>query len=352
MNPTGYIMKSEAVSAIVADLTGTQVLAVHAARRGGNNRIFRVDGTNGERYALKMYPAQDADPRDRLGAEWAALTFMDEKCIGSVPKPIAYDPVQRCGLYSWVDGQPAKASNDHITQMVAFLKALQSTADVNGRAGVFQPASAACFTGSSVVAQIDQRRRRLDVAAGDDKALADFLLNILDPMISECVAEATACYAGGGLDFDQQLDDRYHFLSPSDFGLHNALVDDAGRMTFLDFEYFGWDDPVKAVCDIVLHPGSAFSETLATALMVQFVPDIAANDSTFFIRLKALYPLYALIWCLIILNEFLPERWERRIMAGRSNDRVAVQEQQLDKARIRVVKIRNLNDIAPFIACT
>ena len=48
-------------------------------------------------------------------------------------------------------------------------------------------------------------------------------------------------------------------LSPSDFGFHNALLEADGRLTFVDFEYFGWDDPVKIVADVMLHPGMGLS---------------------------------------------------------------------------------------------
>ncbi len=34
-------------------------------------------------------------------------------------------------------------------------------------------------------------------------------------------------------------------VSPSDFGFHNALLDDGGAISFLDFEYSGRDDPAK-----------------------------------------------------------------------------------------------------------
>ena len=43
-------------------------------------------------------------------------------------------------------------------------------------------------------------------------------------------------------------------LSPSDFGFHNALVDDDGQVTFLDFEYAGRDDPAKLVSDFFCQP--------------------------------------------------------------------------------------------------
>ena len=43
-------------------------------------------------------------------------------------------------------------------------------------------------------------------------------------------------------------------VSPSDFGFHNALRTEDGRLAFLDFEYAGWDDPAKLVCDFELQP--------------------------------------------------------------------------------------------------
>ena len=43
-------------------------------------------------------------------------------------------------------------------------------------------------------------------------------------------------------------------LSPSDFGFHNMLIDKNGRLRFIDFEYAGWDDPAKIICDFFCQP--------------------------------------------------------------------------------------------------
>jgi hypothetical protein len=40
-----------------------------------------------------------------------------------------------------------------------------------------------------------------------------------------------------------------------------------------------------------------------------------------------------LIWCLIILNDFLPESRSRRVMAGRGGESGAILAGQLDKAQ-------------------
>jgi hypothetical protein len=46
-----------------------------------------------------------------------------------------------------------------------------------------------------------------------------------------------------------------------------------------------------------------------------------------------LYPIFGLIWCLIILNDYLPESRSRRVLAGRGGDSDAILAGQLDKAR-------------------
>ncbi|MBT3703076.1 MAG: hypothetical protein HOG12_16235 [Alphaproteobacteria bacterium] len=56
-------------------------------------------------------------------------------------------------------------------------------------------------------------------------------------------------------------------------------------------------------------------------------------DAAFKARLNALYPLYGLCWCLIILNEFLPDFWARRVAAAGTLDASVVRSRQLQKAR-------------------
>ena len=52
-----------------------------------------------------------------------------------------------------------------------------------------------------------------------------------------------------GISPEEELGPADRVLSPSDFGFHNALLDRQGNVRFFDFEYAGWDDPAKLVCD-------------------------------------------------------------------------------------------------------
>jgi thiamine kinase-like enzyme len=114
---------------------------------------------------------------------------------------------------------------------------------------------------------------------------------------------------------DAELPLRERTLSPSDFGFHHALRDGQGRLAFVDFEYFGWDDPAKTMADFLLHPAMA----MTAAQRREFAAGMIAlfdDDPRLAARARILYPWFALKWALILLNEFLPGHLRRRRFAG------------------------------------
>ncbi len=141
-----------------------------------------------------------------------------------------------------------------------------------------------------------------------------------------------AAYAAAGLSLGQPVDAAAQTLCPSDFGFHNALRRPSGQLVFIDFDYFGWDDPVKLTADFILHPGMRLAETLKRRFAAAAIA-VYCDDPAFRTRLALLYPLFALRWCLILLNEFLPERWANRINAGGQPDWEMAKQRQLDRAR-------------------
>jgi hypothetical protein len=193
----------------------------------------------------------------------------------------------------------------------------------------FGPASEACLGLAEIAAQLEARRRRLAAVSELDDPLALF-----DDLASAALRGARR-RVGGTL-----VEPEFRTLSPSDFGFHNALRR-AGRLVFFDFEYFGWDDPVKAVADFLWHPamslGSAARERFRTGAGA-----IYAADPAFEQRLAAFLPLYGLRWSLIVLNEFLPERWARRVAAGTTDDHMTVKIRQREKATALLAEVRSM----------
>jgi hypothetical protein len=318
------------LEAIAGRLLNQDILAAVPVAGGGNNRVYRIAAEAGP-YALKFYPPQDEDRRDRLGQEFSALEFMTANGIDCVPKPIAADKDLCCGVFEWVDGAPfGQADGNDIDAMTALAATL---AELSGAPGAqdLTPASAHCFSGNAVIEQLNQRFQRLQEAGQGNDTLNRFLDEGFCPRL-----DALADRAKG---FEDDLAPRHRTLSPSDFGFHNALKQNTGKIVFLDFEYFGWDDPVKMVSDVLWHPGSNLTPALGDKFQKNAGEIFAAGDDGFKDRLDALYPLYGMIWCLTLLNEFLPERWHRRISAGTTTDADQAQAEQLQAAKDLLNKI-------------
>ena len=169
----------------------------------------------------------------------------------------------------------------------------------------FSAASEACLSGAEIVRQIRTRYARLNDIAEERSALRRLLEKAFKPALAKHVDQAKLAYNNWHWSWNDDLPSSRRILSPSDMGFHNAVRRRSGELVFLDFEYFGWDDPVKLVADFMLHPGMSlgarhrqkFHDGAVLALNV---------DPTFQDRLNILYPLYALRWVMIILNEFLP----------------------------------------------
>ena len=128
-------------------------------------------------------------------------------------------------------------------------------------------------------------------------------------------------------------------LSPSDFGFHNALYSKNKNLIFHDFEYFGWDDPVKLISDFSHHAAMNLTKEIE---QLWFSGVSKIYGKYLLARLQAAWPLYGLNWCLIILNEFKDEAWNRRRSADYSKSNL-----RDEHLAIQLAKSKNkLNELA------
>ena len=281
---------------------------------GRNSRIWLV--RSGEQaFALKQYPSRRNDPRDRLSTEVGALRLMERHSIETVPRVVGVDGERGYALLSWIDGRDVvEVCDADIDAAVVFLASIHRLRTTPW--ATEQPLAAeACLCGEEIERQIRQRLTGLmDVARGESE-LFDFLEGSFSIRLAEAGPQARKKAAMAGLDFAAELPQEWRSLVPSDFGFHNSLRRSDGSLAFVDFEYFGWDDPVKLTADILLHPG----RTLLPAQRTRFrsaASRLYGDDPGFASRLSAYLPLFGLRWVLILLNEFIPERWQRRVLAG------------------------------------
>jgi thiamine kinase-like enzyme len=272
---------------------------------GGNSRIYKLDGP----VAGKVYFQQK-----RLDIEFAALQFMWKSGIRCVPQPIAAD--EKIAIYEFIEGSKPVPTEADIDAAADFLFRLK------GLTGDFPPAAEACFSVREIIANIESRFARLagTPVVAEFQPLLDRVRQTLDSPTEE------------------------RMLSPSDFGFHNALRRPDGSLVFLDFEYFGWDDPAKLVCDFLLHPAMDLSDELKRRFYRRFV-----TNKNLAKRVETVYPLFGLKWITIMLNEFLPEDLQRRgFAAGQALDRAAAQARQLEKARRMLARIEREYESFPY----
>jgi hypothetical protein len=319
---------NDSLSEIAEALSGRRVDSVVPAASGGNSRIYRVRCGHQD-FALKCYPPRGHDPRERASTEFKALRFLERYCPGLAPRAYA---VNASGylLLEWIEGsRVAEVGPTEVDASVAFMSALFN-ASAQPAAHDMPPASEACLSGEEVVRQLLDREAKLRAVAGH--VLAEFLDREFAPVRERLVEQARSGYTKANLDFSTELVFSSCSLVSSDFGFHNAMRKRDGVLIFVDHEYFGWDDPVKVTADFLLHPATPLTDDMAE----RFWRSVCAqrkDDESFLIRLKLLYPLFGARWCLILLNEFLPERWIRRVFAGARSEWASAKVEQLRRSR-------------------
>ena len=316
---------------IAEALAGAAVAVSRLVTGGRNSRIWRV--ARGERvFALKQYPSRRDDPRDRLATEVGALRLMERHGIDAVPRVLGIDSEHGYALLSWIDGSDvAEVSDADIDAAIVFLTAVHGLRAAPWAAEQ-PPAAEACLCGREIEQQIQGRLARLCDTARGEHELIDFLDKSIAPRLAVEGPKGRRAATAAGLAFDAELPQEWRSLVPSDFGFHNSLRRPDGSLAFLDFEYFGWDDPVKLTADILLHPGRPLEPTQRQRFR-RAATRLYGGDPAFANRLSAYLPLFGLRWVLILLNEFISERWQRRVLAGETGSWSDVKARQLAHAR-------------------
>lgn len=308
---------------------------------GANNRVFRVE-TAARTTLLKSYFRHPDDPRDRLGTEFAFSRFAWANGVRCIPEPLACDAAAGLGLFEFVFGRSlagSVAGEAAVDQAIEFFRTLNRARD-RSAAVALPRASESCFSLEDHFATVSRRVERLKgLPVGNviDLAAAGFVETELVPTWTRVLTAVRAIAAAQRLEAQRPLDASNRCLSPSDFGFHNALLANDGRLRFIDFEYAGWDDPSKLVCDFfcqpaVPAPGTAF-ERFAEAIAAE-MPSPRLHVA----RSALLLPVYRVKWVCIMLNEFLPVGVSRRAFSSTA-ELESRKENQLAKARAALAAV-------------
>jgi len=331
----GSLVSEERIRAAAEQLAGAPVRALVPATSGANSRIFRLETRDGV-FALKSYPARANDKRNRADVEWRTLQFLTQRGVATVPKPLARDADGQFLLMEWIDGALLTAHQPaDVEEAAAFIAKIFSLSS-DPEAGQFPLASEACLSRHEIVRQLEERLAWLDA----DGAVGPFLADTFRPALSRATEQAGVATSDEAL-----LPDPLRRLIPADFGFHNVVRQGDGRLRYIDFEYFGWDDPAKVTADFIVHPAMELSADDRRAFVAGIVPSVPA-DSGFVVRLRRDLPLYALRWALILFNPFRRDRADE--LPGEPQQRAALLASRTGKARTVLARASESVSALPF----
>jgi len=339
MNPAATQADVLAIATRLAKVAGRpQPRALQQLAGGRNNRVFRVE-TDGAPLILKSYFKDPRDARDRLGAEWAFLTHAWKRGVRNIPEPLASDVKEQAGLYSFVAGRklnPDEVDASHVDAAVDFVLAVnRAPRDVTA----LPVGSEACFSLAQHLNAVEQRIARfdsLDPDAPQRDDAATFVATDLLPVWAEVKVRTEREALALGLSTIETIGDDDICISPSDFGYHNALID-ADKLTFLDFEYAGRDDPAKLTSDFLCQPEIPVPAKFRARFVSRLADGLPLSRQAR-ARCAILLDVYRVKWTCILLNEFLTVGAARRGYAS-AHERAARCAEQLDKARAKLAEV-------------
>jgi thiamine kinase-like enzyme len=315
---------------------------------GANNQLFRVDMQETQ-LCLKAYFQHPDDQRDRLGTEFAFVSFAWGKGVRAIPEPLGVDRDHGIALYEYIPGRkmtPGEIDKERIEEALHLYLSLNQHGS-DPVAQTLPKASEACFSLGEHIDRVNFRVERLSAireTTDMDREAVCFVRQQIVPAWQKLLRIFHGEAKRAVLSLERIISKSDRCLSPSDFGYHNAILSAGGKLRFVDFEYAGWDDPAKLVCDFFCQP--------EIPVPLKFFPVVSravakglVDQENHLKRMGLLLPVYHLKWCCILLNEFLPVGNQRRQYAfgsSRAGDR---KRQQLEKAKQMLQRLEELETL-------
>ena len=295
----------------------------------GNSAIYKAYLIDTTKIAVKIYP--EVGNHDRLKSEFKSTEIFKQLNFKNVQRPVSFVKNLGVASYEWIEGDRVPTYGDkEIKSALSFLRNLHKNSQVKQFQN-FPMAADACPKGLDIEIQIKRRLAQFDLLSKKYSELDQYLTKEFKPLLKDIIYWSKTSWPLNP-SYSEPIKKDKLILSPSDFGFHNSLRSKNQNLTFHDFEYFGWDDPVKLICDFSHHAAMDLSEELEQ-LWFSGVSEIYGKH--LINRLIAAWPMYGLNWCLIILNEFKDEVWSRRCAAdkSKSNLREKYLKIQLNKSK-------------------
>lgn len=304
-------------------------------KQGGNNRIFSLTRKGGPHLAYKHFAGDIKIAGPRIEREYAFLQMLLQARLGDyISEP--FDKGGKGILMALMGGKtPVDLDADYVGKMTTFLNDLYKVR-IKIEPSALPNAAHARFRPIDFVTQIGERLQQLVDACerGDtpeQRKVLEFLKGPFARRHARAITHFYQVLEDANISPESELPQNRRLPSPSDFGLHNMLVQGV-HVAYCDFEYAGWDDPAKLICDIFYHVGSGLTQASRKALIEALFLEWHW-DRTLRKRVEACHQLVRLEWVLIVLNVVRPEEMERKLFANPDKTPRVLAYERLQKAQ-------------------
>ena len=292
-------MLNDSVIAWLKITLGVNSIELTPINGGANNLGIKVTSGN-QSWFLKSFNTQSPNVKYKQQNEFLFSQEVYNNGLTATPKPIAINLEENVSLFAYIEGKKVENACKNAVQqaIIFFLNINQQVPSPNLNIASESPSTLAEFSNI-----ITSRLKRLATVIIKSNQLSADYHNALT-MIRLRQEKLTSNLAQ-----HWHKEQERSVLSPSDFGFHNA-IEASSSIYFIDFEYAGLDTPWKVFADFFSQPAVPVDLIFSVEfLKLEQFKILKENPED---TLKV-FELTQLKWCLIMLNEFLPEVQARRI---------------------------------------
>lgn len=311
-----------------------EVIYFKKLREGRNSFSFLLNDYD-KKYFLKIFKKNDINYHDRIESELSFSSFLTINEFDNIPKIVLYDKNNSWILYKWIDGNVIKKiSKFHVETLLQFLKNINNP---KFKINYLPYACESCFSlidhKNLIYERIDNTLRiinQIKLKDCENEAIMSQLIDDIQERIDRINISFDNISKSKCNFLNHKLMDYQRLLSPSDVGFHNIL-ENQGKLYFVDFEYAGIDDPFKLISDLVLQPDNSIPNKYIN-LLKEFINKFKKDITLFEKKLSVSLDLYSLKWTCIILNP---------LFQYKSNNEIANRKYILNKALNYLINIEN-----------
>ena len=303
---------------------------VKSITNGVNSNVFII-GDPSKKYVLKFYRKDNNSPT-RLEREISALEIFRLNGIKNVPQLLNHSKELNCSLLSFIPGENiSKFSQDYIIHFQTFFKKILSLSYSIDKQTLNLDAIDSCM-------EIDTVNNQIEARITNFKKENNVQINTLLSQIEE-IFQIIAQHV-------KMLNNSFNklkpILSPVDFGINNVLIMNK-EVHFIDFEFFGWDNPIHLISDTISHPANNLNISEQAALLDAIVEcyTVPEEQEEIMKTFNGVNLLFDIKWCLIMLNPFLSS-YNSNMAQSELQNRQTIQEKKVQN-KLALIKYKMEN---------